>query len=110
MTRRSPARLLAPLALIAVSIALFAVLSGGGPTDEREAGSGAAPVSTTTSEDSGSDAKKRKPGGRRTYTVKPGDTPSGIAEKTGVTVEKLLDLNPDLDPQSLVPGTRLKLR
>ncbi|HEX8105887.1 MAG TPA: LysM domain-containing protein [Solirubrobacteraceae bacterium] len=107
MSRRSPARFLAPLALIAVAIALVAVLSGGSASTEREAAP--APAGTATS-DKSAKAKKKTSGGRRTYTVKPGDTPSGIAEKTGVTVEKLLDLNPDLDPQSLVPGTRLKLR
>ena len=40
----------------------------------------------------------------RRYTVKPGDTPSAIAEKTGVPLEQILQLNPDLDPQTLAPG------
>lgn len=47
---------------------------------------------------------------RRNYTVKAGDTLGGIAEKTGVTVERLLVLNPQLDPQALVAGQRIKLR
>ena len=38
-----------------------------------------------------------------------GDTPSGIAEKVGVDLETILELNPDLDPQTLTPGTKLKL-
>ena len=46
----------------------------------------------------------------RTYVVKPGDTPSGIAEKTGVSLDLLLELNPNLDPQTLSPGQRIKLR
>ena len=33
-----------------------------------------------------------------------GDTPSSIAEKTGVPLEDILRLNPDLDPQTLQPG------
>jgi LysM repeat protein len=44
------------------------------------------------------------------YTVKPGDTPSGIAEKTGVPLEDILALNPTLDPQTLAPGTKIRLR
>ncbi len=42
--------------------------------------------------------------------VKGGDTPSGIAEKTGVPLARILALNPDLDPQTLTPGTKIKLR
>jgi LysM repeat protein len=53
--------------------------------------------------------KKQKKGPRR-YRVKNGDTPSSIAEKTGVPLEEILRLNPDLDPQTLAPGQRIKLR
>jgi LysM repeat protein len=42
--------------------------------------------------------------------VKTGDTPSGIAEKVDVPLDTILELNPDLDPQTLTPGTRIKLR
>ena len=49
---------------------------------------------------------KRK---RKVYVVKPGDTPSGIAEKTGVSLEQLEEANPDLDPQLLAPGQRIRL-
>ena len=41
--------------------------------------------------------------------VKPGDTPSGIAEKTGVSLEQLEKANPDLDPQLLAPGQRIRI-
>ncbi len=44
------------------------------------------------------------------YTVKPGDTPSSIAEEAGIPLERLLELNPDIDPQALSPGQRLRLR
>ena len=42
--------------------------------------------------------------------VKAGDTPSGIAEKTGVPLSQILELNPDLDDQTLTVGDKLKLR
>ena len=47
---------------------------------------------------------------RRTYTVKPGDTPSSIAEKTNVPLSQIQELNPDLDDQTLSVGQKLKLR
>ncbi len=42
--------------------------------------------------------------------MKTGDTLGAIAEKTGVTVERLQTLNPDLDPQALLSGQKIKLR
>ena len=108
MTRRSPARLLAPLALIAVAAALVIVLSGGGAGGglvgtEEPAGTAASPTATSA------EGTKKPARRRKTYTVKAGDTPSGIAEKTGVSVEELLDANPDVDAQSLAPGDRLRI-
>ena len=47
---------------------------------------------------------------RRTYIVQSGDTLSAISLATGVPVERLQALNPDLDVQALQPGQRLKLR
>ena len=49
-------------------------------------------------------AEDRERRGPRRYRVKEGDTPSSIAEKTGVPLEDILRLNPDLDPQTLEPG------
>jgi len=112
MSRHSLARLLAPLALLAVGAALFMVLSGG--SDTGSSGSAAPESGRTAKGASGSKAakarRKRRSARPRTYTVKPGDTPSGIADRAGITVEKLLDLNPEVDPQSLAAGARLRLR
>jgi hypothetical protein len=44
------------------------------------------------------------------YVVQPGDSFSTIAEEQGVPEERLQQLNPDLDPQALAPGQRVKLR
>jgi len=44
------------------------------------------------------------------YVVQTGDTLGSIASKTGVSVNRLQQLNPHLDPQALVSGQRLKLR
>ena len=44
------------------------------------------------------------------WTVRPGDTFTKIAEKTGLTVSELEALNPNVDPVGIFPGQRLKLR
>jgi LysM repeat protein len=109
MAPRSPARFLAPLALVAFGIALFMVVtSSSTEPDTRDSPNRATetrPAGTPNGEESG---RQRK--GPRRYTVKPGDTPSSIAEETGVPLEDILRLNPDLDPQTLSPGQRIKLR
>jgi LysM repeat protein len=109
MARRSPARLLAPLALVGFLIALLVVINGSGSDDGGSGASESRPAATTTA----APARKQKGGGgkgRRTYRVKPGDTPSGIAEKTDVPLSRILELNPDLDDQTLTVGDRIKLR
>jgi LysM repeat protein len=107
MAGRSPARFLAPLALVAFVIALFMVVT----SSENQPGDSNAPnqsSGTTATPTPAGGGQKTK--GRRRYTVKPGDTPSSIAEKTGVPLDEILRLNPDLDPQTLSPGQRIKLR
>ena len=109
MAGRSPARFLAPLALLACGLALFLVVSSSLNDDGREAGPNQATDTRTTSSPDGDKSERRRKGPRR-YTVKPGDTPSAIAEKTGVPLEEILRLNPNLDPQTLAPGQRIRLR
>jgi LysM repeat protein len=104
MAGRNPARFLAPLALVAFAVALVMVInSGTGGSSGEHPASTSAPSATATPAAS---KRKRK---RRVYVVKAGDTPSGIAEKTGVTLEQLEEANPDLDPQLLAPGQRIRL-
>jgi LysM repeat protein len=108
MARRSPARLLAPLALVGFVIALILVINGAGSGDGSSDKSGSQVTATATA----TPGRKGK-GGRKQrtrYTVKPGDTPSGIAEKTDVPLSQILELNPDLDDQTLTVGDRIKLR
>ena len=108
MARRSPARLLAPLALVGFVIALLVVINSSGSGGDAPSTTGSKPAATK----SASPTRKAKGGRkvRRRYTVKAGDTPSGIAEKTGVPLSKILELNPDLDDQTLTVGDKIKLR
>jgi LysM repeat protein len=96
------ARVLAPLALIAVVVGLFIVISGsmsssdgGGGRHARHGDGGHAHHSHQSTPD--------------TYVVQQDDTLDGIAAKTHVSVEDLQRLNPDVDTQALVPGSTLKL-
>ena len=47
---------------------------------------------------------------QRIYVVKSGDTLGSISEKVGVSVERLQELNPNLDQFSLVAGQKIKIR
>jgi len=107
MAGRSPARFLAPLALVGFAVALFLVVSSVTKNEPGTPGArdSAAPAQATPAPSAG---KKRKR--RQRYTIKSGDTPSGIAVKVDVPLDQILELNPDLDPQTLTPGTTIKLR
>lgn len=110
MARRSPARWLAPIAIVAVGAAAYGIVKSGSgdgsssrgstrPSSQRQAG-GRAGAETTT------DAQPA----RRSYVVRSGDTLSSISLETGVAVARLQELNPDVDVQALQPGQRLRLR
>jgi LysM repeat protein len=110
MAHRSPARFLAPLALVAFALALFIVVNSSQTTGSGEP-SAAPSVGDEQAAPNGEDGEApRERKGPRFYTVKPGDTPSAIAEKTDVPLEDIERLNPDIDPQTLSPGTRIRLR
>jgi LysM repeat protein len=44
------------------------------------------------------------------WTVRPGQTYAQIAQRTGLSIDLLETFNPYVDPTSLVPGQRIKLR
>jgi LysM repeat protein len=99
MAARSPLRFLAPIALAVVLVGVVVVVvasSDSGSGDKKGARTATAPA-------------KQVPR-KRTYRVKQGDTLTAISEKTGVPTANLIALNPGLDPQTLQPGDRLKLR
>jgi LysM repeat protein len=108
MARRSPARFLAPIALLVFAVALYTVVKDARAPAGRSGSDTPAQASGTPSKSS---AKKKKssPRTRRTYTVKPGDTASGISDKTGVSITTMEKLNKHFDPQTLAPGQRIRL-
>jgi LysM repeat protein len=106
--RRRLARLFAPLALLVCTGALVGVVFSSNVVNGDEGGGERTSGQTST----GAAEKKERPRRptRAVYRIKAGDTLGAIAVKTGVPVERLLALNPELDPQALVAGQRIKLR
>ncbi len=45
-----------------------------------------------------------------TYVVKSGDTLISISHQFGLSVARIVELNPEVDPQILIAGEKLKLR
>jgi LysM repeat protein len=105
------ARFIAPLALIACVVAVLAIVMGSGVTgDDSSSGTtNASDLPAATEQKTTTTGKKQKKT-PKTYTIKANDTLSGIAERFGLTVETLQELNPDLDPQGLVAGQKIKLQ
>jgi LysM repeat protein len=112
--RSTALRILAPAALIVFGIALAMIVStANSPSDDGGTSSSAAEKqadlgSTTRSRRSTRTTSDRLP--KRYYVVQSGDTLGSISEKVGVSVEKLQELNPDLDQFSLVAGQKIKIR
>jgi LysM repeat protein len=47
---------------------------------------------------------------RNRYRVRSGDTLESISEKCAVPLDELLALNPDIDPLTMNPGDRIRIR
>jgi LysM repeat protein len=103
--RRSTARLLAPLALVLAAVAVLLVIQASKGSD---GGSKDSAAKTTSTEQQPTETTKQRV--RPSYTVKLNDNLGLIAEKTGVSVARLEELNPELDPQNLIVGQKIKLR
>jgi LysM repeat protein len=123
--RRSPLRILAPVAIVVFGIAFVLIVATGGTSGGG--GGGPSASAAQKARDLGTSRGRRK--GSRTgttttttpttttettsqgvYIVKQGDTLGKIAQETGVSVQTLQDLNPGLDQFSLVAGQKIKLR
>jgi LysM repeat protein len=99
MAGLSSPRVFAPLALIGALVGVITVV-------ELSTTGRSAPARPTVTHGHHAHHRKHR---ARSYAIKPGDTLSQIAAKTGTTVDVLEQLNPDVDPQALHTGERLKL-
>jgi LysM repeat protein len=103
--RRTPARWLAPLALVTCAVAVYAVVDN--TINDDSSPQGTTTTRTTTKAKTTSTSAKRKR--KRTYIVKSGDTLSAISVKTGVPLSTLEQLNPKLDADTLHTGQKVRL-
>ena len=96
------ARILAFIALIGtVLIVIVAISAATGGSDDGKS----KPNNQVRKQ-----ARKKPKTNAKTYEVQEGDTLTNISQKTGVPIQQLEKLNPDLDPQALQLGQELKLR
>ncbi len=107
-------RLLAPVAVGVFAVALLIVLITSGALSGG-ASSESADSARSSAERQGE--RSERPRGRRersrasaSYTIKAGDTLGSIAGDKEVSVERIQELNPQLDPQALTAGQRFRLR
>jgi hypothetical protein len=106
--RSTIARIAAPVVFLVAIIAVISLVYESGIVG----GTAETPTPTPTKV-----TKVKKNGGQGTttittfkkYTVKDGDTLSGIAVKYDTTVNAILALNPDMSTSTLVVGTRIKV-
>jgi Tfp pilus assembly protein FimV len=100
------ARFLAPAALAAVTLGVYVIVHSALAPQSRP--SGRPPTAIVN----GRRQVRHVRHGPKFYVVKPGDTLSAIASKTGVSMTSLTSLNPSLatSPNSLQTGQRLRLR
>jgi LysM repeat protein len=97
------ARYLAPIALAAVAVGTYLIVQAGLATPPR--------TPTHSSQIAiGANSGHRPRRTAKFYVVKRGDTLSQISIKTHVSILRITTLNPNLSPNSLQTGQRLRLR
>jgi len=99
MQEQTYARYALPGLLLVLVIGLLAILVIAGRSGDDKNAAGAKSPATTTAPKSS----------RKRITVRAGDNPSAIAERAEIPLERLLELNPRLDPRALQVGDKLKL-
>lgn len=102
-------RVLAVVALVAAAIIAGSITINSGIFDRAQADVGAdtgtvATVSTDE-EPTGETAVETTTTTQNTYEIKPNDSFATIAEQYNTSIARIVELNPNLDPQNLKPGT-----
>jgi hypothetical protein len=112
--RQSSLRALAPASLVVFAIifliVVIASLSGG--DDSSSTSSERTTITEQPRRDRARERarRERRQAARGIYVVRAGDNLFSIANKTGVPIETLRELNPTVDAQNLATGQRIRLR
>ncbi|HEV2903053.1 MAG TPA: LysM peptidoglycan-binding domain-containing protein [Gaiellaceae bacterium] len=72
-------------------------------------GEAAQPTATTRTVEEAPRKARAKPARATAYAVRSGDTLASIAEKFGTTVDRLMELNPGVDPAALTVGMPIRV-
>ena len=110
--RSTAARFAAPAAfLLAATIAVLIVRFATSHPEAASPQTKNAPRARATAKPTPAPTKRRTtPATAQFYEIAAGDTLAGVADKYGTTVERLLVLNPDLDPVALRIGQRIRVK
>jgi LysM repeat protein len=103
---RNPARYLAPLAIAAVAAAAYAIVHHAVAHKHTSVSTSLTAPATTVR----TSRSRRSPTKAKFYVVRPNDTLSTIAARTGVSLGAIEALNPNVNPDTLHPQQRLRLR
>lgn len=115
--RRSPARYLVPLVLIAVGLSTYLIVEHGLKSSSADTGPAATAATHPVSgsgHHAGATRGSTRSGGARTgtptiYVIRAGDTLGVISSRFGVPIATLEALNPQLNPNALQVGQRVRL-
>lgn len=97
------------MALVA-SLAAIAVVVSNSTSNDDNGGDGGSATRTAEPRQTQQERQQQRRPQRTFYRVRLNDTLGLIAEQTGVPVEQLEALNPELDAQNLIVGQRIRLR
>jgi hypothetical protein len=100
MAYRKPARYLAPIALVGLLLGVYLIVQhnlAGHPKPRAATHGPARP-------------RRRASSMSRWYVVRSGDILGTISTRTGIPLTRLEALNPNIDPNSLQAGQRIRLR
>ncbi len=103
------ARILALAALIGAGVAVVVVVNSE-TADEQAAVERNGGGNNAGGQGGNQNQNQNQQPQKKVYVVQEGDTLTVIARQNGVSVARIERLNPDLDPQALIPGQQLKLR
>lgn len=108
------ARLAAPLAFFFAATVLVILVQRALESDPSTAGTGGISTEAVETSPNGTttDGNAQVPRAcrRARYVVRAGDTLESIAARCDVPLSDLLELNPNIDPLTLNPGQRVRIR
>ena len=110
MPHRSLARWLAPVVLVAaVAVVVWVTASSLSGSSSKRTTVEDSPAAAATHDRTPSTTKTPSRNPSRTYTVQAGDFLSTVSQKTGVSIERLQELNPGIDANALHVGQKIRL-